>query len=190
MVLNGWTKIKNPEIGITAVNTFILKNTGTELHLIGPDFGPGQIAEQWCGSLPSYPSIHFHGSLPHKATMQLMTTMDVLLHPSVEESFGLTVAEAMSMGIPVICGRSTGALAWMTDYGNAGILTDVTSPDEIVLALNSLHSDNNRYQDISIKGRRLAKQRFSSSAISDQYIATYKSILSKSSSSEISRISP
>jgi UDP-glucose:(heptosyl)LPS alpha-1,3-glucosyltransferase len=54
---------------------------------------------------------------------------DVLLHPTIYDSFGLTVAEALALGIPVIVSRAAGVAellehgrsAWlMTDAGEAG----------------------------------------------------------------------
>ena len=177
MVLNGWTRIKNPEVGIRAVDAFIQETPGAELHLIGPDYGPGQVAEQWCRTLPSHASIHFHGSLPHRTVLERLTTMDVLLHPSVEESFGLTVAEGMSMGIPVVCGQATGALAWMTDGGQAGMLVDVTSAGSILDALHQLHRNPHHYEALAVRGRALAAQRFSAGAIADQYLGAYGAIL-------------
>lgn len=180
MVLNGWTRIKNPEVGIRAAHAFLQEHPGAELHLVGPDYGPGQTAEQWCQTLPEpgRSAIHFHGSLPHRAVIELLTSMDVLVHPSVEESFGLTVAEGMSLGIPVVCGRDTGALDWMTDGGQAGILTDVTSDAAILDALRSLQANGELYRELSTRGRQLANQRFSASAIADQYLQAYEAVLS------------
>ena len=42
------------------------------------------------------------GPLPHAETMARLSTADVLIAPSMIESQGLTVYEAMALGVPVI----------------------------------------------------------------------------------------
>lgn len=81
------------------------------------------------------------------------------------------------MGIPVVCGQATGALAWMTDGGQAGMLVDVTSADSILDALRQLHRNPQHYEALAVRGRALAAQRFSAGAIADQYLGAYGAIL-------------
>jgi glycosyltransferase involved in cell wall biosynthesis len=57
-----------------------------------------------------------------------LSKMSILLHPALEESFGMAVAEAMALGLPVVAGVEAGGLPWLLDEGKAGFLTDVRDP--------------------------------------------------------------
>lgn len=52
--------------------------------------------------------VRFHGSLPRPQVLRALADADVLLFPSVHDSAGWAVAEAMSLGLPVVCLRSGG----------------------------------------------------------------------------------
>jgi glycosyltransferase involved in cell wall biosynthesis len=62
----------------------------------------------------------------------------LLIQPSFEEGFGLTVLEAMSIGVPVIA-SNRGALPELID--NAGVLIDPGAPDALAAAIQRLLGD-------------------------------------------------
>jgi len=51
------------------------------------------------------PDWHYLGRLPDEALVYLYRRARALVFPSIYEGFGLPVAEAMSLGCPVICSR-------------------------------------------------------------------------------------
>ncbi len=53
----------------------------------------------------------------HATIQRIYSAMDVLLAPSYGESFGLPIAEALAVGVPVIAPRHTGMLDWPSDAG-------------------------------------------------------------------------
>jgi glycosyltransferase involved in cell wall biosynthesis len=59
----------------------------------------------------------------------------VFVHPSLEESFGMSVAEAMSHGLPIVAGARAGAVPWLLDGGRAGLLVDTRDPSAIAKAV-------------------------------------------------------
>ena len=63
----------------------------------------------------------------------------LLVHPSFEEGFGLTVLEAMSLGVPVVAARR-GSLPEVV--GDAGPLVDPDNPDDIANAIAQLLADD------------------------------------------------
>ncbi|MCK5851080.1 MAG: glycosyltransferase [Kiritimatiellae bacterium] len=70
-------------------------------------------------------AVKWTGYLSNKDLLSLYQHCDLLVHPSRYEGFGLTVAEAMSCGLPVIC-SNTGPMPEVA--GNAAIMLD---PDDI-----------------------------------------------------------
>jgi alpha-1,3-rhamnosyl/mannosyltransferase len=63
----------------------------------------------------------------------------MLIQPSFEEGFGLTVLEAMSVGVPVVAARR-GSLPDV--LGGAGLLVDPEDPNDIACAIRRLLADD------------------------------------------------
>jgi len=78
----------------------------------------------------------------------------LLVQPSFEEGFGLTVLEAMSLGVPVVAARR-GSLPEVV--GDAGPLVDPDNPDDIANAIAQLLADEG--YAAACAGRGLARAR-------------------------------
>ncbi|PPK86140.1 glycosyltransferase involved in cell wall biosynthesis [Neolewinella xylanilytica] len=94
-----------------------------------------------------------------------------LLHPiSFEEPFGLSVAESMMTGTPVIA-FDRGSMPELIDHGKTGYLTDsVEGAVDLVSACGDLHR-----REIADS----ARDRFSVERMVDNYIDVYDKILSR-----------
>ena len=179
MVCNGWGALKNPEPALIAFNQLIKQRPESELHLFGNDFGPGQTAERWCKAKGLLQGLIFHGPMPHYHLLDHMRTFDLLLHPSIEESFGMVLAEAMAMGLPVVAGKNSGAVPWVV--GDSGCLCDVTDPKAIYAALcKALEPE--RYTTLSEHGIASVLARFSTPRVVDQFYALYEQAIRRSDS--------
>jgi glycosyltransferase involved in cell wall biosynthesis len=62
----------------------------------------------------------------------------LLVHPSLDEGFGMTVLEAMTVGVPIVA-ADRGALPEL--LGDAGLLVDPTEPEAIAAAMSRLLDD-------------------------------------------------
>lgn len=65
---------------------------------------------------------------------------DVLVHPTIYDTFALVVAEAMAAGLPVVVSREAG-IAELIEHGRSGWLLRVPEGAEVAAALNALHAD-------------------------------------------------
>lgn len=101
-ILSQWGKLKNGKALIAAAA--ILANTANtpKIKLIGPDFSPNGPAYKWASlECPdAIKQLEFCGPLYSKPLSDVVAGAALLVHPALEESFGMTVAEAMSAGIP------------------------------------------------------------------------------------------
>ncbi len=77
-----------------------------------------------------------------------------LLYPSIFEGFGIPIIEAFAAGCPVITSLST---AMPEVAGDAAILVDPTSIDEIILAMEKLALDDAAGEIMRTKGFERAK---------------------------------
>ena len=68
------------------------------------------------------PDIENHGRVNRTELIKLYNQSDVILGPSVEDSFGMVFLEALSCDKPVICTENTGARELLTHHKNGSII--------------------------------------------------------------------
>jgi glycosyltransferase involved in cell wall biosynthesis len=180
MVCNGWDRRKNPEPALRAFALWRATEPTAELHVFGADFGPGETAQRWAEAELLASGVRFHGRLPHDRLVTALADMDALLHPALEESFGVVLAEAMALGLPVVAGESSGAVPWVLGAGTAvavppGVLIDVGSPQTMRDALNTVFDNN--YAKRSAAGMVRARDRFSPASVIAEYLRRYIDVL-------------
>ena len=90
----------------------------------------------------------------HDKVRELMWGARVFLFPSLEESFGLPVLEAMASGVPVVTSLGTGAAEVV---GAAGLCVDPTDTDAIANALLHLVTDAALHRRLAHAGYERAK---------------------------------
>lgn len=69
---------------------------------------------------------------------------DVLVAPSLEDSFNLPVLEAMSCGLPVIVSPRAGVSAWLTHLQDSVLLRDQENAAELAAAIRLLATDHSK----------------------------------------------
>ena len=111
---------------------------------------------------------------PDKAELvQLYNAVDVLVAPSLYEGFGITPAEAMACGTPVIASNTT---ALPEVVGNAGILVPPTDIQAIATAIKRLQQDPVEYQKLVVAGCDRARL-FTWQRHAESVAAVYENIL-------------
>ncbi|BCU67120.1 hypothetical protein HS7_05570 [Sulfolobales archaeon HS-7] len=64
---------------------------------------PGNVRKVFVGNTPrERDGVEYVEKLPHSKIIELLRDVDLLIFPSRKEAYGITVLEAMSMGIPVV----------------------------------------------------------------------------------------
>jgi glycosyltransferase involved in cell wall biosynthesis len=104
---------------------------------------------------------------------RLVGAMDILVQPSLIESFGLTVAEAMSCGVPVVA-SCVGGLSEIIEDGVCGYLVPPRDSDALAAKVIDLLSNPERCQMFGKAGRRRAVERFNIMSTVGQYYELYK----------------
>ena len=78
-------------------------------------------ARQWFAD--RVPTACVTGMLTHAELGRAVASMDLLLNPSITETFGNVTLEAMASGVPVIAARATGSTSLVTE-GQTGRLVE------------------------------------------------------------------
>jgi N-acetyl-alpha-D-glucosaminyl L-malate synthase BshA len=103
---------------------------------------------------------------------ELLPIADAFMLPSLHESFGLTVLEAMAVGVPVVA-TSVGGTAEVVAEGETGYLRSPHDVDGMVEALERILGDGEAARKMGEAGRRRAREFFHVDKIVPQYLEVY-----------------
>jgi glycosyltransferase involved in cell wall biosynthesis len=95
--------------------------------------------------------IQFLGRKTRAETVELFRRVSIYCLPSHGEPYGMTVAEAMSCGLPVVV-TNAGGVQYLVDEGG-GMRVPVQSPDALAGALSALLADPERRKTMGAHNR-------------------------------------
>lgn len=177
IVANGFGHNKNVQTGMLAFARLSEQASVAELVLVGDQMQAEGPAERWWreqgGS--SRGRVRFVGPQSAIDTQHWMAHSDVLLHPARHEAFGMVVAEALAIGLPVVAGRTSGAVPWLA--GDAATLVDVDDAGQLAAAVLAVWHDPVAADARAARGRRAMRERFAAPLVGAAYEALYRSLL-------------
>lgn len=119
------------------------------------------------------PYLSFPGYIDNRDLATLYNAAFAFLYPSLRESFGIPLLEAMACGTPVITSNTS---AMPEIAGADAILIDPKEPRQIADCLLKLENDRNYYQQQVSYGLHQVKE-FSWKRTAEAYVQIYRSIL-------------
>ncbi len=108
-----------------------------------------------------------------KEKNKLFNLADIFMFPSLNEGFGLVVAEAMAVGKPVICSPNTSLPELVEDGVNGYLAGDITEWEE---ETRRLISNKPLREKMGQRGLRKSKQ-FNWDAVADKTLTAYKKLV-------------
>ena len=176
--ISGWGPSKNLKVILKAFPQVLKQIPKARLIVIGAYLGSGGPCERWALKKGLYKNVDFRGHLSHTECLEVLRNeTDIFVHPSLEESFCMTLLEAMASGLPVIGGRDSGAVPWLLDNGNAGVLADVCNQDDVAEKMVMLALNQTSYNEVAAQGFNRARKYFVMDKVADEYLKAYKEIL-------------
>ncbi len=121
----------------------------------------------------------FLGALEGLDKWALLTGADVLLAPSIKESFGMSVAEAMCVGTPVICTPGVGIADIVARTDHAAVVE--RSPQALARALADLLDSQARRQRAGAMARQIMGLESNPSAIARLMLEVYQAACARNS---------
>lgn len=165
------SRIKNIKTLLKAWKSIESKFESVELVLVGAGLGMGDPLQKWEKLNLKLKNVTWLGLTSRDGVLQQLSRSIVMCHPSIEESQGLSLIEAMALGVPTISGLKTGGN--LETVGNAGFLVDVRKFGEISWALNILLSDSELREELSNKGKQIYYSSYVPTPIIKQYYEIY-----------------
>ena len=118
----------------------------------------------------------FLGHVEEKELAQLYSGCDILVAPSLFESFGLMYAEAMAHAKPVVAFH-TGAAPEVVAHNETGLLVEPNNVTELARALIELAGDPQRRRDMGLKGYQRIRAEFSVERMVSATEAQYRQVI-------------
>lgn len=168
VVVNGWDDRKNSKNALLAFREVQRRHPVARLWAMGTAFEPDEDAADFCRE-NDVRNVVFMGSTPHHEVLARIAASTLILHTSLEESFGMVLVEAMAYGVPVVAGQASGAVPWVVADG--GLLVDVTSVAAIADAVDRLLTNPALYEQVAARAVAIVAERFPLAKVADQYLA-------------------
>lgn len=171
---NGFSKVKNVTTLLRAFAIVRERFPDVSLTLVGRDFERHGPCYKWAVKRNLSDGLRFLGRLQSADTQKELRRSYILVHPSLEESFGNTLVEAMAAKVAVVGGRDSGAVPGVLGGGEAGILVDAKCMCEMARAVIRLLSDFHEYECLVENAFRFAKMYYSAREAAVRHVALYE----------------
>jgi glycogen(starch) synthase len=125
-------------------------------------------------------SVTFKGNLKEEEIYPLFNEATVVIVPSLIESFGLVILEAMQMSRPVIASRVEG-IPEVVSEGETGLLVPMQNPVAFYEAIQQLLKDPEEAIRLGKMGRQKAIDHFTLTPYLTQYEALYRELQQEAS---------
>jgi len=170
----GNTDPKKNTPGVLKALSLFLNSSEEKIPLVMLDFDRTELTRiiNDIGDLTLHEYIHLTGYVPNTELPALYALSTIFLYPSLRESFGIPMLEAMACGVPVITSNTSS----MPEVGgNAALFIDPFKPEEITGAMKKLLSDPSLCESLILKGFENARK-FSWKAMAEQVLGLYQEL--------------
>jgi len=144
--------------------------------LVGGDGPQRRRLERLSARLTIAGQVEFLGALSRQRVRETLWRSHAVISASRFETFGLTLAEAMACGRPVIATRSGGPESFVTP--ETGLLVPVNDVDALAQAVRQMAANYDSYSPAHI--RAYCVERFSEAAVVSQLEAIYADAVRRS----------
>lgn len=123
-------------------------------------------------------NVEMMGFVYHDDIIGILDNASVLVHPSLEESFGNTLLEGMARRLPVIGGKESGAVPYVLGHGQYGILCNVKLPSELSAAMQKA-LDRSQMIPVLDSATDYLQKNYTNDVIVQKHIQLFSKIIKK-----------
>lgn len=148
------------------------------LELVGAPFcEQGKSFSFWSRAGLLDGNVFLRGKVKHDELTNYIDQATMFVTPSLEETFGNTLLEAMSRYVPVIGGKNSGAVPFVLHNGEAGFLCNVSSPKEIAEKICYVYNHPKEAATVAEKAYGIIKNEYSESIVCKHHVKLYNDVL-------------
>jgi len=115
--------------------------------------------------------VKFHAAC--RDTAIPLSIIDVFCHPSLQEGLGLSILEAMAMGIPVVA-SDVGGIYTLIQHKSNGLLVPSKDEEALSSAILDILSDKEKAKIMGKLSRSIVEQKFTIRMMTDGILKVYK----------------
>ncbi|HEX9513714.1 MAG TPA: glycosyltransferase family 4 protein [Puia sp.] len=119
--------------------------------------------------------VEFIDGLPYDQLPSKIADCEIVLLPSLFESFSYTCAEAMAAGKAIV-GSKSGGMVDLLQGGHCGLLTDPESSAEIKEAVSYLIENPSARHDLGVKARQRVLEVYDAGPVGNEFDTFYRSV--------------
>lgn len=120
---------------------------------------------------------HYLGWLSDDISLALLyAAADVFVFPSVQESLGYTVMEAMACGTPCVA-FNQGGVPDLIDHRHNGYLAESFEPADLARGIAWVLEDDGLRKELSFQARYKVEREFALEKVADRHLALYRELL-------------
>ncbi|MDP2723608.1 MAG: glycosyltransferase family 1 protein [Bacteroidales bacterium] len=165
---------KNTPGTLKAFSDYLKKSNDQDLYLVMLDYERGSLEKilSDIGNKSLIDRILLTGYVVNTDLPAIYNLCKVFLYPSLRESFGIPMLEAMRCGTPVIT-SNTSSMPEVS--GDAAYIVDPYKPEEITVGIEKILSDNALRDDLRTKGL-LQAEKFSWKHMAENVLKLYHEV--------------
>lgn len=119
---------------------------------------------------------HYLGGFSDDLSLALVySAADVMIVPSLQESFGQTASESLACGTPVVAFNATG-LKDIVDHQQNGYLVKPYEIEDLAQGIAWILQDSDRHQKLCVDARKKAVQKFALDIQARRYLSLFAEI--------------
>ena len=166
---------KGIEYFIRAIPTIVKRYPEAKFIVVGEGWSR-DILEAEARASGHVKKIRFTGFASDKEVIEIMTSADVLVVPSIYEPFGIVALEGMATGVPVVASQ-VGGLAEVIDHDHTGLFVYPRSPDSIAWAVERILSDPDHAKWLTENAKEKLHKAYSWEAVAMKTVEVYRKVV-------------
>jgi len=120
--------------------------------------------------------IQFTGFASDREVIELMTSADALVVPSVYEPFGIVALEGMATGVPVVASK-VGGLSEVIEHDRTGIFVYPKNPESIAWGIDRVLSDPDHAKWLIENAKEKLHKAYSWEAVAMKTVDVYRKVV-------------
>lgn len=148
-----------------------------ELHLIGHGLATHDDLAVRARHAKLERNVTFVGPVSREKSQIALRRAWVHAHLALEESFGNTLIEAMSLGTAIVADKNAGAVPWVLADGLAGVLVDTREREKVAEVLGNLLRDQSRRHKLVLGAQKVLAERHAIEKTMHEHLRCYEQIL-------------
>jgi glycosyltransferase involved in cell wall biosynthesis len=164
---------KRPLHFVRTAERLLAEGVDASFVLVGPDEGEGAAVAAAVARTGDPDRLRWEGPLPPSRTLARMQRASLLVLPSVDEPYPMSVLEALSVGRPVVVTDSCGLAPAVRETG-CGVVVDSSEP-ALLDAVRTLLRDPTALAARAARCLPAVRERFGMDAVADVLEDVYAS---------------